>query len=118
MAQRLTTALLFGALLPTIALATQSNAVESIPVEDFTRIDMVAPAISPDGKHVVYLTHSPGKKTVAILDVATRKSRALMPADAENDFSIDRCWFKNEERLICHYRAAEFGYGDPFYSTR
>jgi dipeptidyl aminopeptidase/acylaminoacyl peptidase len=101
-----------------LALTNGAVAAELIPVEDFARsADMRAPTLSPNGKKLVYIGHRNEKSLVIVRDLKALTEVAILAGDI-NNFSVSFCWFKTEERLVCHFRGTEFDFGDPFTTTR
>lgn len=78
-------------------------------------------ALSPDGKSLVYIAHPAGRRIVAVRTLGQAGSdRAVLAGEAGKDgnFIVQRCWFKTDRRILCHYSGTDFGYGQPFNVTR
>ena len=91
---------------------------ERIPLELFAQEPAISrPALSPDGKSVVYIGQSQHGPIVMLHDFASGTSRPLVTGRAKN-FDVDWCKFKNEERLLCGFRGVDYDSGQPFWTTR
>jgi dipeptidyl aminopeptidase/acylaminoacyl peptidase len=72
---------------------------------------MSEPHLSPDGGKLVYLTSVGGQLHVAVRDLHTGRERLILNA-AAGAFSVSRCEFKTNDRLLCHLEGVARG-GDP-----
>ena len=108
-----------GWVLGVIALVVTSvNAAPRPSIEDFAaEPGLASPALSPDGNRLVYLTTVDDKRVVAVLDLTTKQTRAVLAAEADS-FVASWCRFKNDERVICSFRSTQFDVGRPFWITR
>jgi dienelactone hydrolase len=101
-----------------LALCSTVNAQERIPVEHFaTGESMISPALSPSGRHLVYITHTNGKPFVMAYDLATQAIKGILSGES-NNFTVRWCGFKNDERVLCSFRAQEYEAGRPYTVTR
>ena len=98
------------ALLAALFWVLTSNVVAAEPGID-------GPALAPNGSQLVYLTNVEGKRLVAILDLTTKQSRAVMAAEVDG-FLACWCRFKTAQRLLCSFRSTQFDLGRPFWITR
>ena len=91
---------------------------ERIPLELFAQEPATSqPALSPDGKSVVYVKQSQRGPVVSLLDIATGAARTVLPGRVKN-FDVQWCKFKNDERLLCGFRGVDYRDGQPFWITR
>ncbi|HEU4592820.1 MAG TPA: S9 family peptidase [Steroidobacteraceae bacterium] len=93
------------------ALATPS-------IADFAAdADFAAPALSPDGNQVAFVTRVQDTRVLVVLDLVKRERRGLMSAIVDT-FEITWCGFKGNERLLCGMRGTQFYSGQPYSVTR
>jgi dipeptidyl aminopeptidase/acylaminoacyl peptidase len=105
-----------AAVLAGIAFASSANAL--IPLEQFAAEPVFSqPAMSPDGLQVVYIRWVDHKPLVVLLNLETKESRALF-SGAAAEFTITRCDFKTNERLVCAFRGVDHDAGRPFAISR
>ncbi len=78
---------------------------------------MRSPAISPSGRLLVYVSHINDKNHVVVRDLVARSEKAILLGEI-NDFLVQNCWFKTDDRLVCHFLGTSFVPGDPFPVTR
>jgi dipeptidyl aminopeptidase/acylaminoacyl peptidase len=103
--------LVFAACLPSMAPAAPS-------IADFASdTDFAAPALSPDGTLVAFVTRVQDARVLVALDTVKRERRGLMAATTDT-FEISWCSFKNNERLLCGLRGTEFAAGQPYPVSR
>jgi dipeptidyl aminopeptidase/acylaminoacyl peptidase len=98
-----------------------ARAAERIPAEVFARgSQMRSAALSPSGRYVAYITHINGARVVVALDTANGRASAVVKGEggAKDQFLVDRCWFKTDERLVCHFRGHDYDGGQPFAVSR
>lgn len=106
-----------------LAFSPPDLSASPIPIEAFARAaEISAPAISPNGQQLVYLSYvrsagSPPVPRVVLLDLRTKVQRAILAGEA-NDFRVTDCWFKTDERLLCRYVGVDFDAGQPFTVSR
>jgi hypothetical protein len=75
-------------------------------------------ALSPDGKHAVFVTPGPGMVTyAAVIDVETRE---IHPAGKQNGkpLSIDACGWSSDSRIVCTETGVAFDSNPPIPYTR
>lgn len=93
----------------------------TVPLEEFAAVDTAAameqPALSPDGRNVVYITHTAGKPIVAVYSLVTFQPKAIVRGEEKN-FVVQWCRFKSNERILCSYRGVQFNSGRPYWSSR
>ena len=98
--------------------APASKADPLLPLNQFASPqEFSAPDISPDGKNLVYVDRSSGKPMVVVWNLETRERKAIL-AGAANEFETSGCWFKNNTRLVCHFRGTELDMGRAFGVSR
>jgi hypothetical protein len=101
-----------------LAGLTGTYGAERIPVETFARgAEMRSPAISPSGKLLVYVSHIKDKHYVIVRDLVARSDNAILLGEIK-EFLVQNCWFKTDERLVCHFLGTAFELGDPYAITR
>src|SRR5690348_13715785 len=104
-------ALLFGAGVPATAPAAPS-------IADFaTDTDFAAPALSPDGTLVAFVTRVQDARVLVALDTVKRERRGLMAATTDT-FEISWCSFKTNDRLLCGLQGTQFAAGQPYPVSR
>jgi dipeptidyl aminopeptidase/acylaminoacyl peptidase len=79
--------------------------------------DFAAPALSPDGNLVAFVTRAEDQRLLVVLDLAKRERRGLMAATS-NTFELAWCTFKSNERLLCGMRGTQFSAGQPYAVSR
>jgi dipeptidyl aminopeptidase/acylaminoacyl peptidase len=109
-------------MLLTVAMCMPVGAVlgadTRIPIELFAEGDAMArPAISPDGRHLVYITHAKGKPIIASMDLVTKERKGVLSGES-GSFDVQWCEFKNDERLLCSFAGVDFAGGRPYGTTR
>ncbi|MCC6170763.1 MAG: hypothetical protein IT481_01920, partial [Gammaproteobacteria bacterium] len=91
-------------------------------VADFAQgAHFFAPSISPDGSMLVHLTHSvDGRRAVAVRKIGEGAGTAIMSgeAGAKGSFLATGCWFKNDQRIVCHFDGFDFDGGRPYPISR
>ena len=93
-----------AACLPLAALAAPS-------IADFAAdADFAAPAISPDGNLVAFVTRAQDARVLVALDLVKHERRGLMSATTDT-FEIAWCAFKTNDRLLCGLRGTQFAAG-------
>lgn len=110
---------LFAAVLMDLTVLCSSVArAAPIPVEQFaTDRGMGAPNISPDGNKLVYIATTGAKAFIVVEDLLTGKSRPILQGNS-GSFTVSRCDFKNDERLLCRYHGVDHDGGAPFPISR
>lgn len=89
-----------------------------IPLESFVAEQGVeAPAISPDGKKIVYITRVGPKALVVMLNLTTKELRPILQGDSP-PFTVERCDFKTDDRLLCRFAGVGHNYNGPFPMSR
>ena len=92
-----------------------------IPVEAFAAGENFgSPSLSPNGEHVVFMTHVQGVRYVAVRNLADNTDRLLMRGEGGTDgrFAVRYCWFKSDRRILCHYAGFDYESGRPFALSR
>jgi dipeptidyl aminopeptidase/acylaminoacyl peptidase len=114
-----TPALCTGALLVGLGSVSPGLAIASpIPIEQFVPDGgMQAPSISPDGSKLVYITTSGVKAFIIVEDLLTGKARPILQGNSGR-FTVSRCDFKNDERLLCRFGGVDHDGGDPYAVSR
>ena len=79
--------------------------------------DFAAPAISPDGNLVAFVTRAQDTRVLVALDLVKRERRGLMSATTDT-FEISWCSFKTNDRLLCGLRGTQFAAGQPYPVSR
>jgi dipeptidyl aminopeptidase/acylaminoacyl peptidase len=79
--------------------------------------DFSAPALSPDGTRVAFVTRAQDTRVLVVLDLVKRERRGLMSAIVDS-FEISWCGFKGNERLLCGMRGTQYFSGRPYAITR
>ena len=103
--------LVLAACLPLAAHASPS-------IADFAAdADFAAPAISPDGNLVAFVTRAQDTRVLVALDLVKRERRGLMSATTDT-FEISWCSFKTNDRLLCGLRGTQFAAGQPYPVSR
>jgi dienelactone hydrolase len=109
---------LIGLVLASAWLPGNSAAAERIAVEDFVRgEDMRSPSLSPSGTRLVYITHANYEPVVAVGDLGARSVNLILKG-LINGFLVSHCWFKTDDRIVCHFTGTAFILGEPFPVTR
>lgn len=104
--------LVFAACLPSTGPAATPS------IADFASdADFAAPALSPDGTLVAFVTRVQNTRVLVALDTVKRERRGLMAATTDT-FEISWCSFKNNDRLLCGLRGTEFAAGQPYPVSR
>src|SRR5690242_20117439 len=107
-----TCAWLLAACLPLAAAAAPPS------IADFAAdADFAAPALSPDGNLVAFVTRAQDTRVLVALDLVKRERRGLMSATTDT-FEITWCNFKTSERLLCGLRGTQFAAGQPYAVSR
>lgn len=113
--------LVYPLLLWLLAATVDVVAAERISADVFAQGSRIMSAsLSPSGRYVAYVTHSGDKRFVVALDVTTGESSAVVRGEggAKDRFLATYCWFKTDERLLCHFRGHDFDDGQPFAVSR
>ena len=79
--------------------------------------DFAAPALSPDGSLVAFVTRVQDARVLVALDMVKRERRGLMSATTDT-FEITWCSFKTNDRLLCGLRGTQFDAGQPYPVSR
>jgi dipeptidyl aminopeptidase/acylaminoacyl peptidase len=104
-------ALLLATCLPLAAAGAPS-------IADFASdTDFAAPALSPDGNLVAFVTRVQDRRVLVALDLVKRERRGLMSAVTDT-FEITWCSFKTNDRLLCGLRGTQFDGGQPYPVSR
>lgn len=99
-------------------LCAPSGAFAMPSIADFSAdADFAAPALSPDGSLVAFVTRAEDRRILVVLDLAKRERRGLMAATSDT-FEIAWCNFKSNERLLCGMRGTQFSSGQPYAVSR
>ena len=110
-------AICLGALtLPGLCLATPAPL---IPVEQFAAgAQMIAPAISPDGTQLAYLSTVAGERYVVVRDM--QKNARPRPVLRATSGSYEGAWcrFKTNTRLLCSFKGTEHDFGLTYPASR
>ncbi|MGH8446005.1 MAG: alpha/beta hydrolase family protein, partial [Solimonas sp.] len=116
---------LLSALLLACCCAQAAPSAAPPPVEAFTRLpDISAPALSPDGGTIAYITsrsdaQGRGVQVLMTLDTKTQQARALLSSDADTPFRMNRCDWANARRLLCRFSGTtDLDYGFTYGTTR
>jgi dipeptidyl aminopeptidase/acylaminoacyl peptidase len=97
---------------------TSASLAAPIPVEQFAPDGgMQAPSLSPDGTKLVFITTAGVKTYVFAADLATGKRHAILLGNS-GGFTVNRCNFKTDERLLCSFEGIDHYGGDPFPTSR
>jgi dipeptidyl aminopeptidase/acylaminoacyl peptidase len=98
---------------PAAAAAVAPGATGAdIPLEAFAGAPQMSdPHISPDGRYIVFFTTIEGRPRVAVRELTTGREWPILNA-ASGDFTVSRCEFKTNERMLCHLEGVVRG-GDP-----
>src|SRR3982750_4687179 len=92
---------ILAACLPPATLAAPS-------IADFAAdADFAAPALSPDGSLVPFVTRVQDTRVLVALDMVKHERRGLMSA-INDTFEIAWCSFKTNDRLLCGLRGTQF----------
>jgi dipeptidyl aminopeptidase/acylaminoacyl peptidase len=107
---------LIGALAASLCLS--AVALGAPTIADFAAdTDFSFPTLSPDGDKVAFVTRVDDKRLLVVIDFAKRERRGLMPATVE-EFDIEWCSFKSDERLLCGFKGTQFFRGQPYPVSR
>jgi dipeptidyl aminopeptidase/acylaminoacyl peptidase len=107
-----------GAACAVLVACASSGAFAMPSIADFSAdTDFAAPALSPDGSLVAFVTRAQDARVLVVLDLAKRERRGLMSATVDT-FEITWCSFKSNERLLCGMRGTQFSSGQPYAVTR
>lgn len=116
--------LLLGAA-PGIAFAADSITAPAvpprIPIEAFAAgANFGAPSLSPNGEHVVFITHVQGAPYVAVRNLADGTDRPILKGEGgtKNRFAVQYCWFKTDQRIVCHFGGFDYDSGRPYPLSR
>ena len=77
---------------------------------------MEAPRISPDGTHLAYIATIRGERALAIRDLKGGRRTPVMKLTS-GTYSGTHCDFKNDNRLLCHFRGLESSFGEHSYPS-
>ena len=92
------------------------------PVAAFSRgADLFAPSISPDGSAIVHLSHTDdGHRYVAVRLIGGDGGTAILRGEAgqRDNYLATYCWFKTDQRILCHFHGIEFEAGRPYPTSR
>jgi dipeptidyl aminopeptidase/acylaminoacyl peptidase len=98
--------------------ACAASAAAPVPVDAFAADPVFSrPALSPDGKQVVFVQWIGGKPYIGLLDLTTKASRTLANGSADG-FFVRGCDFKTDERLICTFLGVDHDAGRPYNISR
>ena len=90
-----------------------------IPLEDFAAYpQMQSPHISADGRLLVYLGTVRGTPGALVRDLRSGAEQPILHVYS-GGYDVNRCEFKNDDRLLCHLEGNAYGYhGEPFPASR
>lgn len=90
-----------------------------IPLEDFAAYpQMQSPHISADGRLLVYLGTVKGTPGALVRDLRSGAEQPILHVYS-GGYDVNRCEFKNDDRLLCHLVGNAYGYhGEPFPASR
>ena len=106
---------------PAASSPAGSQTAPRISVEAFAAgANFGSPALSPNGEHVVFVTHVQGKPIIAVRRLSDNSDRAILTGQAgtDNRFGVRYCWFKSDERILCHFDGFEHDSGRPYKISR
>lgn len=96
----------------TLATVTPALSGPEIPLEAFTGAPQMSdPHISPDGRYIVFFTTIEGQPRVDVRELTTAREWTILNTTS-GDFTVTRCEFKTNERMLCHVEGVVRG-GDP-----
>ncbi|HYL03016.1 MAG TPA: S9 family peptidase [Steroidobacteraceae bacterium] len=79
---------------------------------------MAEPRISPDGRQLVYLTTVAGEEMVVVRNLRSDTVHAILHAYG-GPYTVSRCEFKTDDRLLCHLEGVQRGAGGrPYPASR
>jgi dipeptidyl aminopeptidase/acylaminoacyl peptidase len=78
---------------------------------------MQSPSLSNDGRRLAYIAYVDGKPIVVVRELPGGKPQPVLNGLVDV-FRVQRCWFKNPERLVCHFAGHDFDAGRPFSISR
>jgi dipeptidyl aminopeptidase/acylaminoacyl peptidase len=102
-----------------LALPGLLSAAPLIPLEQFAAgPEIAAPAISPDGTRLAYLTTVSGERYVMVRDLQQGgQPRAILHATT-GSYQAVACNFKTNTRLLCRFNGVEWDFGAPYPASR
>ena len=91
-------------------------AAVSVPLETFAAgAEMEEPRISPDGTHLAYISTIKGARVLVVRDLGGQAHAVVQLKSGL--YSATHCDFKNDNRLLCHFRGLERSFGVRSYPT-
>ena len=102
-----------------LALPGLLSAAPLIPLEQFAAgPEITAPALSPDGAKLAYLTTVKGERYVIVRDVQQgAQPRPILHATT-GSYQAVACNFKTNTRLLCRFKGVEWDFGAPYPASR
>ena len=95
------------------------NAAPPIPLQQFAAgPEMTAPALSPDGSKLVYLTTIAGERYVVVRDLQKGAPPRPVLKATSGTYEAFACNFKGNTRLLCRFEGVEHSYGAPYPASR
>jgi dipeptidyl aminopeptidase/acylaminoacyl peptidase len=81
---------------------------------------MLSASLSPSGRYVAFVAHGGDKRVIVAIDVTTGEAKPVVRGEggAKDQYLASYCWFKTDERLLCHFRGHDFEGGQPFAVSR
>ena len=87
-----------------------------VPLESFAAgAEMEAPRLSPDGTHLAYISTIKGARVLVVRDLGGQAHAVVQLKSGL--YSATHCDFKNDNRLLCHFRGLERSFGVRSYPT-
>ena len=87
-----------------------------VPLETFAAgAEMEEPRISPDGTHLAYISTVKGARVLVVRDLGGQAHAVVQLKSGL--YSATHCDFKNDNRLLCHFRGLERSFGVRSYPT-
>lgn len=84
-----------------VAQAQVANSLAEDAAAFGSRESVAAPALSPNGREILYLTPGPGRSTIAVAtDLGTGKTRMITKAEGGSD-RVHWCKYVSEQRIVC-----------------
>lgn len=98
-------------------LTAHAGAAALVPLETFAAgPEMEEPRISPDGTHLAFISTLKGARVLVVRDLQGGQAHAIVQLRS-GLYSGTACDFKNEHRLLCHFRGLERSFGVRSYPT-
>jgi len=82
------------------------------PISAFARLEQVkSPALSPDGRYLLYISQSQGDRVAAVTDLTAAEpaAKVVLAVEKENEFDMTWCRWANDTRVLCAFQAAVKG---------